>query len=204
MLLSFSHAAKVTLPMAGLVLPTLLRTLKGKVPASALPPSLPDPGGHSPQHLLLPLCCLASASATCRSSPEWPLEKQGMWLSEDLWPSLRLRPSTMTLWRGRDGLCTVRGLGNHMDLHSGRPHLKVLRLWGQSLVHGGTGEHPFLPGHLLSSYGQEAFVACGNTVQGGPSEPGAQDTWKHFILLSPVTSSQLKSWLRSSCCGSAS
>ena len=43
------------------------------------------------------------------------------------------------------------------------PHLEVLRLWGQSLVHCGAGKHQLLLGHLLSCYGQEVFIAWGNS-----------------------------------------
>ena len=68
-------------------------------------------------------------------------------------------------------------------------HLEVLRLWGQSLVHCGTGKHQLLLSHLLSCYGQEVFITWGNSP-GWALTRGEQDTWghvPHFIVLSSVS-----------------
>ena len=63
------------------------------------------------------------------------------------------------------------------------PHLEVLRLWGQSLVHCGTGKHQLLLGHLLSCYGQEVFIAWGNSP-GWALMGGEQGTWGHVPISS--------------------
>ena len=82
-------------------------------------------------------------------------------------------------------ICTSSAL---LRLSEG-PHLEVLRLWGQSLVHCGAGKHQLLLGRLLSCYGQEVFIAWGNSP-GWALMGGEQDTWGHvppFIVLSPVS-----------------
>lgn len=69
------------------------------------------------------------------------------------------------------------------------PHLEVLGLWGQSLVHCGTGKHQLLLGHLLSCYWPGGLHRLGKQPRVG-SRGGEQDTWghiPHFIVLSPVT-----------------